>query len=299
MEDGPGMFGMISAASRTSLPVSEEARARARVRFRVLGPLHAIAWAVAAYASVPAYFDTFRVMAMNPVTLWSTPDVEAGFFVSIGGFFGGVMLASILGFSAMWAAMKAYGTFRLGNQASMSFSMAGIAVGLTAALVGGLWTAPAEVGVEAATEHSAAVPWGTWAWVMYYLPVGLAALFALLALWFTVRFFHGNRRSGEAEATQARIRATGWHVIGQITQVHFTNRWLMGLPQFEIEVAYHGSMGPSRISCMVVTEPTEAPQKGGQVDVWFDPADPSQVVVEAGPAASPNPTDGYLFMPRD
>lgn len=283
---------MMRSASHTRLPSSPESRARSRRAFLVLGPLHGLLWALTGYLGAVGILDRFRVMALNPVGMW---DEGLESMVPMLGFFGAVMLASVIGFSAMWSAMKAYGTFSLGNRASYGFSLTGVGAGMLAAAVVDGWTKPAQVGSMPASDWAAEEAWGTGAWVMYYLPIGLPVLFLLIGLACAVSFLVGNRRSEVAEHTAEQVRATGRHTPGQITKVRFTNTWLMGQPQFEVEVAYFGMQGPCRITRLLVAEPTEAPQVGGQVDVWYDPMHPETVIIELGPASSPGPVDPRLF----
>jgi hypothetical protein len=75
-------------------------------------------------------------------------------------------------------------------------------------------------------------------------------------------------------------------VTGHVTQLEFTNVWVMGNPRFTVHVRFPTESGERTVVTTMITPLFQAPAPGSAVRVRYDPADPDVVVVEPDPAES-------------
>lgn len=277
-------------AMSTTVPTSPASRRRARTRMAVLAPIHAIATAIAAYLAVAQILS----LATGADPFAGAADALDEQLLGMFAFPLAIVVASLLGFSMQWSSVRAYGTFLLGTAASNAWTLLGVTAGLLSALVLGAWRVqPTMVGVM---ELPTSVD-GIWTWASAAAPVLLPAVTGALALAHLLAFSIGLSRSERAASTAATLRAHGVRVRGRVERVSFTNTWVLGLPQFLVDVSYVTTSGPRRVERRVTTAPTLAPQPGGMVEVWYDPSDPAKAEVELGTAASPWLVDPRLYAP--
>ncbi|GAA4547808.1 DUF3592 domain-containing protein [Amycolatopsis samaneae] len=273
------MFGLFASA----LPEEPREARRTGRRLWLLGVPTTLAWAAAGWSGALGILDSFRLMSLNRVDAWGDgagPAASLVLFFSLS-----VMVASSLGFAMLWGGGMSLGRMGVGFRASSLAAALGVALGGGVAIPS--WTPPEAVGHRLPLPGGKAEPWSDVDWVVYYEPYLVPAVAGLTALVLIVVLLRTFLREAEADDRAQSLRRLGRQVTGHLTQVEFTNVWVMGNPRFAVRVRFPTETGEREITTTMVTPLFRAPSQGSTVRVRYDPHDPDAVLVEPDPAGGP------------
>jgi len=250
----------------------EQRRRRADLLLVVLVPLTGLAWLAVGFSCV-AILDAMRVMLINGIDDWDA-GTELVQTPLLGIFIGAITAASLLGFGVSWHSSMRFGSLSAGTRLSTAVSMGGAALGLLAAWLLGLWTAPVQVGAFAVdgffiTEEDGPEPWGIAGWIGYHAPWVLPLVLGAIALWCVVSIVREGSGERSAARKEREAKRHGTMMPGTITRVEYANTWVDGDPQFDITVNYSTPAGPRQTTRPLVAPLAHPPVVGGQVDVWY------------------------------
>jgi hypothetical protein len=246
-------------------------------RLWLLGVPTTLAWAVAGWSGALGLLDSFRLMSLNRVDAWGA---DAGPAVSLVLFFSvSITVASSLGFAMLWGGGLSLEGLATGVRASTLAASLGVALGSGAAIPS--WTPPESVGHRLPSRE----PWSDVDWVVYSEPYLLPAVAGLVTLVVIVVQLRTFLREAEADDRAQALSRHGKRVIGYVTQVEFTNIWIMGHPRFTVEVRFPAETGERTVVTTMITPLFQAPARGSTVQVRYDPEDPAAVLVEPDPGA--------------
>lgn len=229
--------------------------------------IHVALWALAGFG-IASQEDVFRLMSINSVEAWDSP-FENNFWM----IFVGV-------FPAAWLGFYLSSRLRL-HLSALSAGIAPFATGFLGLCIGtGLfyphWTPPQQVGSKAGFGSGAPdVRWDVGAWISYYQPYWLPAIFFvgfLAGLILVLRFNHS------AQERQARILGVvenGTRAVGQVSEALSGNVWVNNSPLVTLTVSYRDLNGQQRwVTKKQVFTPTQVPRVGDTFTVWYDQNDP-------------------------
>ena len=255
---------------------------RAGRRLWLLGVPTTLAWAVAGWSGALGLLDGFRLMSLNRVDAWGADAGPAGSLVLF--FSVAVTVASSLGFAMLWGAGLSLHRMGLAFRASSLTASLGVALGSGVAIPS--WTPPESVGQRLPFLDGKAEPWSDVDWVVYYEPYLVPAVSGLVALVTIVVMLRAFLTAAEADDRAEALRHLGREVTGHVTQLEFTNVWVMGNPRFTVHVRFPTESGERTVVTTMITPLFQAPAPGSAVRVRYDPADPDVVMVEPDPAES-------------
>ncbi len=233
----------------------------------IVAVVHVALWALAGFG-IASQEDVFRLMSVNPVTAWDSP-FENDFWM----IFVGVFPAAWLGFY-LSSRLRLYLSALSAGIAPFATAFLGLAVGT--GLFFPNWTRAENVGFTAGFGDDAPnVQWDGGAWISYYEPYWLPAVFVVVfvvGLILVVRFNHS------AQEKQARILGVvenGTRAIGQVSEANSGTVWVNNSPLVSLTVAYKDLNGEQRwVTKRQVFTPTHIPRAGDTFTVWYDQNDP-------------------------
>jgi hypothetical protein len=235
-------------------------------------------WALAGFG-IASQEDVFRLMSLNQVDAWESA-YENDFWM----IFVGVFPAAWLGFY-LSSRLRLHLSALSAGIAQFATGFLGLAIGT--AIFFPDWTAPTHVGFKHGYgSDDPNIQWDPGAWISYYQPYWLPALFFLVfvaGLILVVRFNHS------AQEKQARILGVvtnGTRVLGQMSEALSGTVWVNYSPLVTLTVTYKDRSGQQRwVTKKQVFTPTQVPRVGDPFTVWYDQNDPDnqkKIAIAAG-----------------
>jgi hypothetical protein len=229
--------------------------------------VHVALWALAGFG-IASQEDVFRLMSINPVTAWDSP-FENDFWM----IFVGVFPAAWLGFYLSSRLRPSLSGLSAGI-APFATAFLGLAIGT--ALFYPHWTPPEHVGFTAGFGNDApSVQWDAGAWISYYQPYWLPAVFVVVFLVGVILVLRFNHSAQEKQARILGVVENGSRALGQVSEANSGTVWVNNSPLVSLTVAYKDLNGQQRwVTKRQVFTPTQVPRVGDTFTVWYDQNDP-------------------------
>ena len=286
----------------TSDPRVDRAERQARAAARpgtalllvLLGAVHAAVW-VAAGFGIGILLDTFRLMTVNQVGGWSSGfDGADSQLLGVGAIFVGSVLGVFL--------TGRLGRVGLGAAMIIPFCTAFLGIALGLVLFIPSWTEPDAIGEKVAfIDGGDTEPWQSDAWIAYYLPYWLPAVFGVLLLLAVAAALAATRATRRRLGRMQDIEAHGTRVPGVVTEAIATGTEIQGMPRIQFTARFRDAAGADRwVTKKAVFPRASTPRAGDPAVVWFDaraPHDESKIMVGLGPEAA-QPTGSATVLPR-
>lgn len=279
-------------------PASDTPRRRTGPVSAVLVTVTGLAWVVVGL-SVVALIDPVRITFINGIDAWDAGHVFAQTPLLVVGCVG-IAVASMLGFAVSFRSTLS-SSFSTGTRLATALATGGMALGLLAAWLLGMWAQPQQVGAFAVddfflTEADGPEPWSVGGWIAYALPWALPLVLGAIALWCILALVRAGRGERRAARTGRTARRRGTMTPGTITAVAYAHAWVDGDPQFHVTVAYMTPGGSRQATQPLVAPLAHPPIVGGQVEVWFGySVNEGDVLIERTGRASTTP--GHRGLP--
>ncbi len=229
--------------------------------------VHVALWALAGFG-IASQEDVFRLMSVNPVTAWGSPFENDFWMIFVGVF------------PAAWLGFYLSSRLRL-NLSALSAGIAPFATGFLGLAIGAAlfyphWTPPEHVGF--ASGFGADAPnslWDAGAWISYYQPYWLPAVFVLVFVAGLVLVFRFNHSAQEKQARILGVVENGTRTVGQVSEATSGTVWVNNSPLVSLTVSYTDLAGQQRwVTKRQVFTPTQVPRVGDTFTVWYDQNDP-------------------------
>lgn len=229
--------------------------------------VHVALWALAGFG-ITSQLDVFRLMSINQVTAWDSP-FENDFWM----IFVGVFPAAWLGFF-LSSRLRLYLSGLSAGIAPFASAFLGLAIG--ALLFYPHWTPPTHVGYkDGITADAPRIDWDAGAWISYYQPYWLTAVFVLVFVAGLILVFRFNHSAQEKQARILGVVENGTRVVGTVSEALSGNIWVNNSPLVTLTVAFTDLNGQQRwVTKRQVFVPTQLPRVGDKFTVWYDQNDP-------------------------
>lgn len=282
-------------------PAADQPRRRTGVVSTVLITVTGLLWVLVGFSAV-ALIDPVRITFINGIGDWDSDRMLTQMPLLVAGTIG-IAVASLLGFAVSFRSTLS-SSFSTGFRLTTALATGGMALGLLAAWLLGMWAQPQQVGAFAVdgffiTEEDGPEPWSVGGWIAYALPWALPLVLGAIALWCVLALVREGRGERRAARTERTAKHRGTMTPGTITHVAYANAWVDGDPQFHVTVAYMTPGGSRQATRPLVAPVTQPPVVGGQVDVWFGySGDENDVLIERNERTGGAPTaQGYRGFP--
>jgi hypothetical protein len=229
--------------------------------------VHIALWALAGFG-ITSQLDVFRLMSINQVTAWDSA-YENDFWM----IFVGVFPAAWLGFY-LSSRLRLYLSGLSAGISPFATAFLGLTVG--ALLFYPRWTPPTNVGFKDGFGGGASrIEWDPAAWISYYEPYWLPALFLVVFLAGLILVLRFNHSAQEKQARILGVVENGTRVVGTVSEALSGNVWVNNSPLVTLTVTFKDLNGEQRwVTKRQVFVPTQLPRVGDQFTVWYDQNDP-------------------------